>query len=192
MTQNARQIAEDFARLVESRSSETSHVFDVFAFRSNMAGTLVGKLREELDSLIRVIYLQNTPSISERLRLMSLTLAGEKWTRLTHNGKYAQVTDRDMVEVANNLNGWSESVYRFGCAFIHLSSFHDYQHSDPFAQLDPTEQADILRHMRAYHDGPRESSPTFADIVDYIPMIYIKIRDNLDCRLKDLLRTTAP
>lgn len=189
MNQQEKQVVANFERLVRSRSSENGRVVDAFAFRPNMAGTLVGKLREELDSLVRVIYLENTPDVRERLRLMSLTIAGDKWNRLTSNGKHAQITDRDMVDMANNLNGWSKSVYRFGCAFIHLSSFHDYGDVDPFLQLDATERQDVLKHLRYYHGGPQNQSPTFSDVVDYLPMVYLKIRDNLDCHLSNLIGT---
>lgn len=189
MNQQEKQVVANFERLVRSRSSENGRVVDAFAFRPNMAGTLVGKLREELDSLVRVIYLENTPDVRERLRLMSLTIAGDKWNRLTSNGKHAQITDRDMVDMANNLNGWSKSVYRFGCAFIHLSSFHDYGDVDPFLQLDATERQDVLKHLRDYHGGPQNQSPTFSDVVDYLPMVYLKIRDNLDCHLSNLIGT---
>ncbi len=189
MNQQEKQVVANFERLVRSRSSENGRVVDAFAFRPNMAGTLVGKLREELDSLVRVIYLENTPDVRERLRLMSLAIAGDKWNRLTSNGKHAQITDRDMVDMANNLNGWSKSVYRFGCAFIHLSSFHDYGDVDPFLQLDATERQDVLKHLRYYHGGPQNQSPTFSDVVDYLPMVYLKIRDNLDCHLSNLIGT---
>ena len=189
MNQQEKQVVANFERLVRSRSSENGPVVDAFAFRPNMAGTLVGKLREELDSLVRVIYLENTPDVRERLRLMSLAIAGDKWNRLTSNGKHAQITDRDMVDMANNLNGWSKSVYRFGCAFIHLSSFHDYGDVDPFLQLDATERQDVLKHLRYYHGGPQNQSPTFSDVVDYLPMVYLKIRDNLDCHLSNLIGT---
>jgi hypothetical protein len=36
------------------------------------------------------------------------------------------MTDREMIVIAHELQGWTQSVYKFGCAFIHLSSLHDY------------------------------------------------------------------
>ena len=189
MNQQDKQVVANFERLVRSRSSENGRVVDVFAFRPNMAGTLVGKLREELDSLVRVIYLENTPDERERLRLMSLTIAGDKWNRETSNGKYAQITDREMVDKADDLYGWSKSVYRFGCAYIHLSSFHDYGDVDPFLRLDAVEREDVLKHLRYYHGGPQGQNPTFSDIADYLPMVYLKIHDNLDCHLRNLIGT---
>ena len=40
------------------------------------------------------------------------------WQR--ENGR-GRVTDREMVDLANRLQGWTASVYEFGRGFIHLS-----------------------------------------------------------------------
>jgi hypothetical protein len=55
-------------------------------------------LRQELDSMVRVIYLLQQ-NVVERVRLISLTLDGDKWQVETNNGKMRHVTDRDMVDV---------------------------------------------------------------------------------------------
>jgi hypothetical protein len=47
-----------------------------------------------------------------------------------------------MVDLAQILQGWTRSVYKFGCAFIHLSSLHDYNERDPLSQL-PAEEKEI-------------------------------------------------
>ncbi len=36
------------------------------------------------------------------------------------------MTGREMVEILNQSQGWTQSVYKFGCAFIHLINFHLY------------------------------------------------------------------
>ena len=69
-------------------------------------------------------------------------------------GKERQITDREMVELANLLQGWTKSVYKFGCPFIHLSNSHAYNSKNPFESLPDTEKEDILSHMRHYHGGP--------------------------------------
>jgi hypothetical protein len=91
-----------------------------------------------------------------------------------------------MVDLAQSLHGWTESVYRFGCAFIHLSSFHDYLARDPFRALPPDEQETILRHMRYYHGEPPGESPSFSELVPFFPRVFEKVSTNLAAYVDDL------
>ncbi|MBC8378087.1 MAG: hypothetical protein H8E62_02845 [Planctomycetes bacterium] len=152
----------------------------------DLPGMMASILRQELDSMVRVIYLLTITDLNERKRLINQTLNGEIWTVLTENGKIKKVTDRDMVELSNKLQGWTLSVYKFGCAFIHFSNFHDYRNENPFDLLDPDEQSSILDHMRYYHGGPKENHPSFEEIASYFPRVFHKIAGNLECYIKDL------
>lgn len=80
----------------------------------DLPGMMVSILRQELDSMVRAIYLLSKNDLSERERLIQQTLNGEVWTVLTVNGKHKKVTDREMVELSNQLQGWTLSVYKFG------------------------------------------------------------------------------
>jgi hypothetical protein len=57
-------------------------------------------LRQELDSLIRVLYLLAISDLEERNRLMACTINGERWKITTPKGKQTVVTDAMMVEVS--------------------------------------------------------------------------------------------
>lgn len=91
-----------------------------------------------------------------------------------------------MVELAQSLQGWTKSVYKFGCASIHLSGLHDYNDRDPLAQLPDEERRDILEHCRRYHGGPAPSAERFEDLVPYLPNALKKIAGNLECYLEAL------
>ena len=170
----------EFCRMLRARSAEHRHSMLLVAPHGH-ASVMVGLLRQELDSMIRVIYLLTTKSRVQRLRFIKASLAGEKWTiRDTQTGKTRKVTDRDMVNRSSTLRHWTESVYRFGCAFIHLSNCHDYRARDPFCSLPPSEQNDIVQHLRYYHGGPISNTPTFADLVPLFPRVLDKVSTNLD------------
>jgi hypothetical protein len=150
--------------------------------RAGLAGQMVSLLRQELDSMVRVIYmLAQTPQ--RRELLIDASVNGEKWTRESSRGR---VTDKEMVDLAQNLQGWTHSVYKFGCAFIHLSAFHDYNDRDPLRQLPPEEQRDIIEHCRSYHGGPPGDHPDFESLLPYLPRVLEKIASNLECYVKDL------
>lgn len=91
-----------------------------------------------------------------------------------------------MVDLANNLNGWTQSVYRFGCAFIHLSNFHDYQTEDPFQSLTDMEKDAIIHQMKYYHSANLNRESSLSKIIFFLPNIMDKISSNFECEIKSL------
>lgn len=169
-----------FCELIRKRSEENKSAVDIL-FSSNHYGQVASILRQELDSMVRCIFLLNLP-IPERERLIQLTLNGERW----RNSNGSIVTDKSMVDISNNLQGWSNSVYKFGCAFIHLSNFHDYDNNDIFQTLDATERRDIKQFMNNYHNYDLNEELTFDSVKPYLFKVFIKIYDNLKCYISDL------
>ena len=172
-----------FCTVLRKRSSEHA---EAMSRMRDLPGIMASILRQELDSMVRAIYLLAIPDLNERKRLINQTLNGEVWTVLTARGKTKKVTDRDMVELSNKLQGWTLSVYKFGCAFIHFSNFHNYSSENPFELLGPEEQSNILNHMRYYHGGPQSNNPSFLELATYFPMVFDKISSNLERYIKDI------
>lgn len=171
-----------FCRQVRSRSAEHASAVRLL-FHANHLGQVVSILRQELDSMIRTIYLLSICDRIERQRLIDSSVNGGPWTV---NGRKARITDKDMADRAGNFQGWTASAYKFGCSFIHLSAFHDYSDRDPFRSLPNSERQQILQHMRNYHGGPVGNDPSFADIAKYFPAVFDKVSGNLACYLKSL------
>jgi hypothetical protein len=136
--------------------------------------------------MIRVIYLLAVTDLTERQRLIDSTLRGEKWKIRTKKSKWRDVTDREMVDFAQHLQGWTQSVYKFGCAFVHLSDFHNHHAQNPFDKLMESEKQNILLHMRYYHGGPRHDDPDMTEFSSYVPQVFEKISNNLECYLNEL------
>jgi len=179
---------ETFCRQIRARSTEHREAIYLLHGR-RLLSQVVAILRQELDSMVRVIFLLSIADKPYRQELIEASVNGAKWTA---KGKSACITDREMVELAQSLHGWTQSVYKFGCAFIHLSSFHDYEHRDPLLVLAKDEKAAILKHMRAYHGGLTVSDPTFEDLLPYLPQAFEKVADNLECYIKQLEAEEAP
>ena len=142
---------------------------------ARLTGQVISVLRQELDSMVRVIFLLNQ-SLDERNHLIQQTLNGQKW-KLRNN---AQVTDKQMADLADKLNGWTQSVYKFGCAFIHLSTYHDYAFRDPFLNLDRDEINSIKTHLNNYHGFPMSNDLSIESVSLYLPMVFDKISANLE------------
>ncbi len=179
---------EAFCRQVRARSAEHREAIHLLHGR-RVLSQVIAILRQELDSMVRVIFLLSVADKPYRLQLIDASVNGKKWTV---KGKKASITDREMVELAQSLQGWTQSVYKFGCAFIHLSSFHDYEHRDPLLALPVDEKAAILKHMREYHGGPTSADPAFDDLVPFLPRVFEKVAGNLECYLKMLEAEESP
>lgn len=171
-----------FCRQVRARSVENAGAVGLL-HSHELPAQVVAILRQELDSLVRVIYLLSIADKQRRDELMRASTEGERWFAA---GSRKPIADRDMVELAQRLHGWTQSVYRFGCGFIHLSGFHDYQERDPLARVSDSERAAILQHMRYYHGGPLGNNPGFRDLLPYLPRVFEKIASNLECYLRTL------
>ena len=175
-----------FCRQVRARTTEHGAAMS-HAASSGLASVAVSILRMELDSLVRAIFLLSN-SEGERRRLLAESAQGLHWMRRSTSGKMKRITDKMMVDLAQQLHGWTQSVYRFGCAFIHLSNLHDYSVRDPVRALPEEDRRVILGHIRSYHGGPHvpDAEVTLADLVPFFPRIFDKIASNLESYLKDL------
>jgi hypothetical protein len=96
-----------------------------------------------------------------------------------------------MVDLAQSLEGWTQSVYSFGCAFIHLSHLHDYSDRDPLLGLPAEERVAIIEHCRRYHGGPSFDAD-FPALVPYIPNVFEKIASNVESYLGQLESCEVP
>jgi uncharacterized protein (DUF1015 family) len=177
-----------FCDMIRNRSEENQRAMRCFFNTHGVLSPAVSILRQEMDSMIRVIYLLTIKDLAERRRLINSTLEGKKWMVPTSKGKLKILTDRAMIDIAQQLQGWTQSVYRFGCAFIHLSNFHNHLVQNPFDALSEPERQDILSHMRYYHGGPCHDNPDMDELSDYLPQVLEKITDNLRRYLEPLER----
>jgi hypothetical protein len=160
--------------IIRQRSCENKNAISVLV-EKYLLGNAIAVLRQELDSMVRVIYLLSCPA-NKRQSLAQKTLNGERWN----------VTDRAMVDFSNQYIGWTKSVYKFGCAFIHLSQFHDYLAENPFAKMEQEEISIIKYHLNQYHDFRLEDDLSLQTLVPYILPVFKKISDNLEYYIKEL------
>lgn len=180
-----------FCGMVRNRSDENRMAIQCFSRPHGVLSPAFSILRQELDSMIRVVYLLTVTDLIERQRLIDSTLCGEKWKVQTNKGNWRDVTDKEMVDLAQYLHGWTLSVYKFGCAFVHLSDFHNHLVQNPFEKLIESEKQDILTHMRNYHGGPCHDNPDMAELCAYVPQVFEKISGNLKFYLKELEHNRA-
>jgi hypothetical protein len=174
-----------FCRQVRARSQELQEAMPLVADRG-WTSIAVGMLRQELDSMVRVMFLLAQSDRGLRARLMAASVAGERWTLPTPKGNSDFVTDGYMVGIADRYTGWTRRVYRFGCSFIHLSNVHDYLARDPFQALPRDEREVITGQLNHYHGAELSPNSSFGEVARFVPKVLGKISTNLEYNLKTL------
>ncbi len=178
---------EIFCRQVRARSQEHFQSIPPLLAAGSF-GVAVGLLRQELDSLVRVAYLDEIDMSSPKAHaLMSDSVNGRQWTRVTSHGRQARITDREMVDIAKSIGGWVRVIYSFGCKLIHLSDAHDHATVDPFSKLTDEQRQEIVGYLHNYHQYPHEDVDTDR-FVEYLPKVMRKLVDNVEFYLTEITR----
>lgn len=172
---------EQFCQILRERSAENISAGRLL-FNNRLYGQLISVLRQELDSLVRAVFLLSK-DLATRQHFISQTLQNTKWT--LPNSRTV-VTDRNMVDLTDRLHGWTNSVYKLGCAFIHLSPLADYKNSNPFQQLDPTEINNIKQHLHNYHAFQMTDPLNMDTVTPYLLRVLDKVSSNLECYIQYL------
>ncbi len=116
---------ESFIRMVRSRSSEHRQVM-AFATEENLLATQMSTIREEVDSLLRVIYLLGVNDYDELADIIGNSFDHRMFGPTKGNGRVLRLTDGSMIEAAAVQFDWLKILYDFGCSFIHLTGLHAY------------------------------------------------------------------
>jgi len=178
--------AQQFCRILRERSAEHTSAGQLLSANAHY-GQVVSILRQELDSLVRTVFLLSL-DLEERQHYIQQTLNNEKWTKPNSR---TQITDRHMVDLAGSLHGWTNSVYKLGCAFIHLSLMANYRNENPFQQLPSDEINDIKHHLNSYHGFPLQEDLSMMTISPYLLRVLEKVSSNLECYIASLESETV-
>ena len=175
-----------FYNLIKHRSIDNQKAFDVL-YKNKLYGHCMSVLRQELDSYIRVMFLETS---TNKEHLMRQTLSGIKWN-ITSNGQTIKITDRYMLDNMKDyhMDVWEcEYIYKIGCFFIHLSKFHNYEIENPFAQYSEIDKQKIVQFIKSRHGYEKDASQLNVNnvetLIPFLPLIMNKISSNLQCKLE--------
>ena len=173
-----------FCNIVKQRSSENYNSF-MMLHKNGLYGNCISILRQELDSYLRIMYLLES---DKKELFISQTLAGLKWSYIKNGRKY-NITDAIILNNIFDIQGWEKRVYDLGCAFIHLSNFHNYLLVNPFLSLSENDKKSILQFIKDYH-GIELQELNINTIIPVLPLVMEKISKNLQCAVESILSPT--
>lgn len=169
-----------FCQIIRQRSKENKESITLL-FENRLYANCFPLLRQELDSMVRVIFVLSQKDEAYKKKLIDDCLNGERWRNIDNRGIIT-----GMVEYATRLHGWARIVYLFSCSFVHLSRLHDYSSIDPVKALTCEERTHIVGYMKSYHGADLKVDFSMSDIDRYLVEIFNKISSNLECYLKML------
>ena len=169
----------EFFKIVKARSDENEKAFALLMQGECYA--LVGAtIRMELDSLIRLFDYKGADD-SRKEQLLDEFFKGRSWSKL----------EWKLVESMSSTIGWTEHIYKFCCAFVHLSPYHDWATNDNIPNLTRKRRRLIVQELRNQQNDTWgydttlsiEEDFTFSDLILFAPHIFKKLRGNLLCEL---------
>ena len=171
-----------FCDTIRNRSMENQIAIELL-YSNQLYSNAISILRQELDLMVRTIYILGISDTEYRDKLMTSFAEGKKWKR--KDGK-SFVTDKEMVDFSDTLHGYTHLVYQFGCSFVHLSNLQNWLDDDVSANLSIDTKHNIVKYINQYHCAGLGVDFSFTDIVLFIPDIFKKIHGNLECYVKQI------
>lgn len=157
-----------------------------FATEKNLLSTQMSMIREEVDSLVRVIHLLGVNDYNELADIIGNSFDQRKFGPTKADGKARRISDKSMIQDAAAQFDWLETLYDFGCSFIHLTGLHSYQERDAFRMLSPSEREEIAKFVNHYYGATISANSQFTEVTHYLPQIFRKVAENLERLLSDL------
>ena len=176
-----------FINAVLKRKEENKKAFS-WLMEEKLYSLIGSILRLELDSLIRVAYLNSINDINQMECLLKQFNKGKRW-------KYEKqlITDRAMLNnVMWNLGlGWAQPIYDICCAFIHLSPYHDWGEIEPTRAISDLERSSIVQYVKEQQNICLANDFEFSDLVKISSGVFDKLHRNLECEIENFKQKFA-
>lgn len=147
---------EEFKKIVFQRLEENQKSFDIL-FGLKHYGNCISIMRQELDQIIRLLFLLNSTKNVQR-QLIESSINNHKWFVINKENKKDYITEEIISKYSESLNGWDKSIYEFGLAFGSLATTFNYGTKDPIKTMAENDRDKIYKYILEYHnrDFPRD------------------------------------
>ena len=137
---------------------------------------LIGAIiRMELDSYTR-LYDFKRKSFYQKKMLLNNFFGGREWPRSWPTQDWKLV-----AKLSENI-GWAHHIYKFCCAFIHLSPYHDWASNNDIPHLTADIRQSIVQDIGMQNYDPLLTITEdfgFEELIPFAPHILKKLRDNM-------------
>jgi len=141
---------EEFKKIVFQRLEENQKSFDIL-FGLKHYGNCISIMRQELDQIIRLLFLLNSAKNVQK-QLIESSINNHKWFVINKENKKDYITDEIISKYSESLKGWDKSIYEFGLAFGSLATTFNYGTKDPIKTMAENDRDKIYKYIIEYHD----------------------------------------
>jgi|SRR5208282_4151651 len=169
---------DEYKKLISHRMQENMKSFKLL-FNIKHYGNCISIMCQELDQLIRLLFLLNSNS-DEKKQFMYSAINSQRWYIINNENKKEYVTDETLLKFAETLNDWDRSIYEFGFSFNDLSTNFNYGSRDPIKSMNERNRKKLYNYVKEYHVRDFPASFSLDDLIPVLPMIIEEISSKLN------------
>jgi hypothetical protein len=164
---------EEYKKMVTHRLEENIKSFHLL-FGMKHYGNCISIMCQELDQMIRILFLINSSS-NEKQQFMYSSINSHKWYITNKENKKVYITDEMLLKFAETLKDWDKSIYQFGFSFKNLTNNFNYGSRDPIKSMSKMDRDKLFCYITEYHQKEFKSDFTIEDFIPILPEIIEKI-----------------
>ena len=169
---------DEYKKMISHRLEENIKSFKAL-FDIQHYGNCISIMCQELDQVIRLLFLLNSNSDNKKLFIQS-AINSQKWYVVNRENKKEYVTEEMIVQFAETLSGWDKSIYEFGLSFDSLSKNFNYGSKDPIKSMDDNDRNKLYKYIKEYHVKDFPDDFSINELVPVLPIIIKEISSKLN------------
>jgi hypothetical protein len=168
---------DEYKRIISQRLGENWKSFKIL-FGLKHYGNCISIMCQELDQIISLLFLLNRNQY-EKEHLVRLSINSQKWFFLNGDNKKVYITEKEIINYADSLQGWEKGIYEFGLSFQCLSKNFNYLLRDPMKSMSENERRQISDYIKEYHNTVFNDNFSLDDLIPLLEDIFKTITSNL-------------
>jgi hypothetical protein len=168
---------DEYKNIISHRLEENMKSFKLL-FGMKHYGNCISIMCQELDQIIRLLFLLNSNAAAKKLFIYS-SINSHKWYIVNKENKKEYITDENLLKFTETLSGWDKSIYEFGFSFKNLTTSFNYGSRDPIKSMSETDREKLYNYIREYHNKDFVSDFSLDDLIPVLPLIIEEISRNL-------------
>jgi hypothetical protein len=175
---------DEYKKIVLQRLDENRKSFELL-FGIKHYGNCISIMRQELDQVIKLLYLLNSTT-NEQKQFIESSINNRKWFKVNRDNTKDYITEEVLTTYSETLNGWDKSIYEFGLAFGSLANTFNYGTRDPIKSIGENDKDKIYQYIYEYHNKDFPKDYDLSKLILELPTILNKISIQLQSYMDQL------
>jgi hypothetical protein len=164
---------DEYKKIIIQRLDENRKSFELL-FGIKHYGNCISIMRQELDQVIKLLYLLNSTK-NEQKQFIESSINNHKWYKVNSDNTKDYITEDILTTYSETLTGWDKSIYEFGLAFGSLATTFNYGTRDPIKGIGENDKDKIYKYIVEYHNKDFPKNYDLGILILELPTILNKI-----------------